>query len=69
MMYIQTSILYCSDYVTMSVNPAKIQKDLAKFVASSKLDNPVELKNALDKSMQALTVLLDKKDVKDRQNR
>ena len=53
----------------MSVNPAKIQKDLAKFVSSSKLDNPVELKNALDKSMQALTVLLDKKDVKDRQNR
>ena len=53
----------------MSINPAKIQKDLVKFAASSKLDNPAELKSALDKSMQALSVLLEKKDVKDRQNR
>ena len=53
----------------MSVNPAKIHKDLTKFASSSKLDKPAELKNALEKSMQALSVLLDKKDTKDRHTR
>ena len=53
----------------MSINPAKIHKDLTKFVSTSKLDNPAEMKNALDKSIQALAVLLDKKDTKDRLNR
>ena len=53
----------------MSVNPAKIHKDLTKFVSTSKLDNPADLKIALEKSMTALSILLDKKDHKDRQNR
>ena len=53
----------------MTVNPAKVHKDLTKFATTSKLDNPAELKNALEKSMQALSFLLEKKDAKDRLNR
>ena len=53
----------------MSVNPAKIHKDLTKFVSTSKLDNPAEIKIALEKSIAALSILLDKRDHKERQSR